>query len=294
MQRKNAHDTVRAGFTLIELLVVIAIIAILAAILFPVFAQARAKARQTQCLSNERQLGLGIMQYTQDYDERYPRSNTPANCNNWGQQIYPYVKATGVYQCPDNPEASNFDPKDWANTWMGQADWPHGADNPQPVPASYGMNNFVGAPHQMDGTNSWDPLTLAGIQSPAGKILITERHGNTRGKVTRACPNIVPVNQDGVGWTDWDSNGTNSTWSYACELILPHSKMINFIFCDGHTKALNPTATAGMNGSANMWGCGNASTTSPQYPNPCTPSDINADNPDPGIASEMQALVNAG
>jgi prepilin-type N-terminal cleavage/methylation domain-containing protein len=65
----------RRGFTLIELLVVIAIIAILAAILFPVFAQARAKARQTQCLSNSKQIGMAMMQYVQDYDELYPVNN---------------------------------------------------------------------------------------------------------------------------------------------------------------------------------------------------------------------------
>src|SRR6201992_2386276 len=97
---------VKYGFTLIELLVVIAIIAILAAILFPVFAKAREKARQISCLSNMKQLGLGIMQYEQDSDEVHvPWLAQGANGANFGWQdlIYPYVKSTQVYVCPDNP-----------------------------------------------------------------------------------------------------------------------------------------------------------------------------------------------
>src|SRR6187402_1482213 len=103
------------GFTLIELLVVIAIIAILAAILFPVFAKVREKARQTSCLSNQKQIGLGIMQYNQDNDEDYPllRVNDPVATYGgngfetdfwWSQAIYPYVKSERVYVCPSNPD----------------------------------------------------------------------------------------------------------------------------------------------------------------------------------------------
>ena len=103
----------RYGFTLIELLVVIAIIAILAAILFPVFAQARDKARQTACLSNTRQLGTGLQLYTQDHDEVLPHHVTdtwdflnPAVGSNWARAIFPYVKNQQVYFCPSTgPQA---------------------------------------------------------------------------------------------------------------------------------------------------------------------------------------------
>ncbi len=110
----------RRGFTLIELLVVIAIIAILAAILFPVFARAREKARQTSCLNNMKQLGLGMLMYVQDYDEMFPGMNNgikpdvpviPGSdfCYNsgngnyyhsWAAVIYPYVKNVQIYRCP--------------------------------------------------------------------------------------------------------------------------------------------------------------------------------------------------
>jgi prepilin-type N-terminal cleavage/methylation domain-containing protein/prepilin-type processing-associated H-X9-DG protein len=100
-------STHRKGFTLIELLVVIAIIAILAAILFPVFAQAREKARAISCLSNQKQLGNATMMYIQDYDEMYP-TLVSGGCTDdgefanslWTRQIYPYVKNKSAYLCP--------------------------------------------------------------------------------------------------------------------------------------------------------------------------------------------------
>jgi len=130
------------GFTLIEFLVVIAIISILAAILFPVFARARENARRTACLSNMKQIGLGIMQYTQDYDEHYPRAwggigtdgrtgnpddietdtgkpggvftiyaastSTPGNYRTWMDYIYPYVKSTQLFHCPSHVGSNSY------------------------------------------------------------------------------------------------------------------------------------------------------------------------------------------
>jgi prepilin-type N-terminal cleavage/methylation domain-containing protein len=140
------------GFTLIELLVVIAIIAILAAILFPVFAKAREKARETSCLSNTKQIGLAIMQYVQDYDEAYPDSSItcnddPENANlcryakgyqgalhitAWGNRkllddgvsigghvkyLNPYVKNTQIFVCPSDPHVARWLPPLYASSY---------------------------------------------------------------------------------------------------------------------------------------------------------------------------------
>jgi prepilin-type N-terminal cleavage/methylation domain-containing protein/prepilin-type processing-associated H-X9-DG protein len=247
----------KSAFTLIELLVVIAIIAILAAILFPVFAKAREKARQASCASNEKQLGLGILQYVQDYDEVYPASNGGIATGNWGQQIYPYVKSTGVFACPDSTDGSAFS----SGTVMGTNNATAGV---QQIPVSYGMSNFVGA-------SAGGPVgtkTLAGINEPASKILIAERVGNESGQ-----------NQDGIGWKDWDGNGN---FSYYQEARVSHTSQMNVAFCDGHVKSVRLPQTGGdANGGINMWGCMTGSTTTTAYPTACTQGDINADNYDP-------------
>jgi prepilin-type N-terminal cleavage/methylation domain-containing protein/prepilin-type processing-associated H-X9-DG protein len=112
--KQGRSSAPKSAFTLIELLVVIAIIAILAAILFPVFAQAREKARQASCISNLKQLTLGFVMYAQDYDETFPTWDWAVNYNGgsgspnnngttlWCNAIFPYVKNTGVYNCPSD------------------------------------------------------------------------------------------------------------------------------------------------------------------------------------------------
>jgi len=105
MQFDNRRSR-RGGFTLIELLVVIAIIAILAAILFPVFAQAREKARQTACLNNMKQIGLGFLQYVSDYDNTMPiGEGNPPSMYVVGARLMPYIKNFGVFKCPSSPVA---------------------------------------------------------------------------------------------------------------------------------------------------------------------------------------------
>ena len=102
----NTQPARRRAFTLIELLVVIAIIAILAAILFPVFARARENARRASCQSNLKQIGLGIKQYIQDYDERFPQEgDATAGNRGWAYAIQPYIKSEQLFQCPSETVA---------------------------------------------------------------------------------------------------------------------------------------------------------------------------------------------
>jgi|LSQX01.2.fsa_nt_gb prepilin-type N-terminal cleavage/methylation domain-containing protein/prepilin-type processing-associated H-X9-DG protein len=131
------------GFTLIELLVVIAIIAILAAILFPVFAKAREKARQSSCLSNVKQVGLGLIMYTQDYDEKFvitdatSMTNWAAAGNHysvWYRAIQPYVKNTQLFICPSDSSKSSA-------KWTGAWDESTTAAGTWYFPLSYGVNH---------------------------------------------------------------------------------------------------------------------------------------------------------
>ncbi len=142
-------NTHRRGFTLIELLVVIAIIAILAAILFPVFAKAREKARQTACLSNMKQLALGSLQYTQDYDEKYIAGvNRYGKGPGWAGQMYPYVKSTGVFRCPDD-----------ASTLPG-------------TPVSYALNSQF-SPFNPAGDGA-KPISIAQLNASANTVQFFE------------------------------------------------------------------------------------------------------------------------
>ena len=175
----------KSGFTLIELLVVIAIIAILAAILFPVFAKVREKARQTACLSNEKQIGLGFAQYTQDYDEMMPCGiqQKLGNGNNsgigWAGQVYPYIKSLAVFTCPDDstkpPANTNF------------------------KVVSYAMNQYFDV---ASGNNPF-VASLANFDSPANTVALVE--------VTNAIvnPNLSPdvSSPTAGGWPGWFAAG---------------------------------------------------------------------------------------
>src|SRR5262249_30293508 len=115
-QRRRHRMRYRNGFTLIELLVVVAIIAILAAILFPVFAQAREKARQATCSSNLKQITLGVLMYVQDYDETFPVWDSAiTNLVDWPDLVQPYIKNKQVSGCPDAGG-------EWAS-YRGSAAW---------------------------------------------------------------------------------------------------------------------------------------------------------------------------
>ncbi len=256
----------RKGFTLIELLVVIAIIAILAAILFPVFQKVRENARRASCQSDLKQLGLAIIQYQQDADEIFPSSNGFNAFGNWAQQVYPYAKSTGVYTCPDSTDGAAF------NGGNGTVMMPSPA-GAQKIPVSYGFSNFIGTSAGQDNTPG-NPKALAYLAEPAIKIMVSERVAGA-------------VNQDGMGWRDWD--GTDGNYSFYSEGRANHTKMWDCLFADGHVKSLRPAVTAGdpTTGAPNMWGCFNGSSTTGAYPNACTPGDVNGDNYDQTLATNL-------
>ncbi|MES2463955.1 MAG: prepilin-type N-terminal cleavage/methylation domain-containing protein [Armatimonadota bacterium] len=156
--------TNRHAFTLIELLVVIAIIAILAAILFPVFAQAREKARQTSCLSNERQVGLAFQQYLQDNDEAFPFNKDPLP---WIDTVQPYIKNRGVYRCPSDQSENWEEPVSPSTTLRA---------------TSYTMNLFFvpTVPTAANPINN-EFEALPAIKSPASVILLAESPKNYTG-----------------------------------------------------------------------------------------------------------------
>jgi prepilin-type N-terminal cleavage/methylation domain len=209
-----------AAFTLIELLVVIAIIAILAAILFPVFAQAREKARQTTCLSNEKQIGLGILQYVQDYDETMPISgwrnitapDGAASCYSWRYAVQPYIKNAGITLCPSYERPNE-------PLWS-----PCGTNS---------MDSRAGVVRSYAGTLTWahpdfaDGLKIAAVPRPAGIIMVLESRYEYPDMGTWT-----------VAWdANWIGPGKGAFTSH-------HGKS-NYLFFDGHVKALNPCSTFG-------------------------------------------------
>jgi len=192
----------RKGFTLIELLVVIAIIAILAAILFPVFAKAREKARQSSCQSNLKQIGVALMQYTQDYDERYPFlawgapvasqwnpyiSATDPSQNQYRGQLGPYIRNSQVFICPSQSTANN---------------------------CSYIYSGYL--------ANGSSGRGMADIQAPAEIAAYADSYNNSQW--------ALDAQHQGMPGPPWGSGGGQSRLSDR------HNEGANFTYADGHAK----------------------------------------------------------
>lgn len=279
---KRTKNTISYAFTLIELLVVIAIIAIIAAILFPVFASAREKARQTTCASDEKQMGLGFLQYAEDYDEHFPGEDcsrpgsdgSPGTCDQyfcgwmptypgfgWSCEIYPYVKATQAYTCPDDPHSQ-------VTHTINGVTYPS---------ISYAMNMSI------DDTSTvpvnWGTVGASGLTSslsaPASTVLLVEDTNVSAGgnagstnlfagtganmcvngqaygdiatvgaleggdKLMTGDPNgVTPVaGSFAAPWYDWQSpSGGGGGGQYGV-----HTQGSNYLLADGHVKFLKAT-----------------------------------------------------
>ena len=223
----------RSAFTLIELLVVIAIIAILAAILFPVFARARENARRSSCQSNLKQIGLGIIQYIQDYDEKFPMANshvavaTAQNPGGWADATQPYLKSVQIFQCPSETRPPDPDPDSngytdyWYNAMLS---WNGGVGGAQRYNAgisqaaleSTSLTVMAGDAGQNDVRNSGSSRTRSNGFDGNG--------GGSAAQTNPGVPGTIPPALSFVNNAGYLNGGVR------------HLEGINLLFSDGHVK----------------------------------------------------------
>jgi prepilin-type N-terminal cleavage/methylation domain-containing protein/prepilin-type processing-associated H-X9-DG protein len=265
-ENKPMHPFIRSrqqkGFTLIELLVVIAIIAILAAILFPVFAQAREKARQITCVSNEKQISLGVSMYVQDYDETYPIAWSQQGA--WFETVDPYIKAgvksgalfdaslKGVWHCPSDYDTAGVSYA--ANAMVfggGSAVWGIGPYPAKTLAAINAPADCIEAAELVplfkpDGTISnnetdfarWGDGEIPGANSDTDNANLAYYQRWLREDMTNLRPGIDPCPAD-------VQLAGNLGWAGYCKMISYRhlhsglkSGMTNAMFCDGHVKSM--------------------------------------------------------
>lgn len=243
-----------SGFTLIELLVVIAIIALLAAILFPVFSQSREKARQTSCVSNLRQISLALQQYTQDFDETYPPEIVKAPPINGGtedarpfdRELMPYLKNDGVWACPSDEAI-----RDNTSLWDG-------AYKASQAPRSYGIVNRLVTQESAASGGGNDDNTgitdkrIADVDRPAETITLAESWATFPGNKSDSVLGGL-AGSTLLGCDAWKLPGRRKPATAPIDSFAPcaaefadagakpargHQQFGNYAFADGHVKSL--------------------------------------------------------
>ncbi len=230
------------GFTLIELLVVIAIIAILAAILFPVFGRARENARRSSCQSNLKQIGLGALQYAQDYDERLLLSDdgttgsSTTQPKRWMDFVQPYIKSSQLFTCPSDP-TQKAEYRFGHNRYVG----------------SYAINSSYENPgdaRKAPAPRGWvNQATVASLDAPAQTFWVADATSidGTTGNY---------INADGYMHRFWSwNNPSDLTTNYKpmtlngseADLVERHLDTTNVLFCDGHVKSMKLAALTQKN-----------------------------------------------
>ena len=248
--------TARRAFTLIELLVVIAIIAILAAILFPVFGRARENARRSSCQSNMKQIGLGLMQYEQDYDETFPMryvrgaNSTSSYCEKitWRRLLDPYMKSREVTKCISNPRRDS-------NT-AEQDGWPIS------YAAAFSVSGSLGGVFRDKSTVSPGTGCTQGDLPPAYDKFPSITKTVEIANVSQTLTVVESTTGNAFYYIESpaDSNQTELSTGpnyYKGHLFSGHLATGNYLFADGHVKSLKPFQTvlpeAGGVSTYNMW-----------------------------------------
>ena len=257
----------RSGFTLIELLVVVAIISLLAAILFPVFARARENARRTSCMSNMKQIGLGLMQYIQDYDGKWPNRcfgygcyeagyvhQYNAGCYKWMDAIFPYVKSEQIFNCPSDllsyrNAAGNATLQPYDYMYGKYRFGSYGAN--AMYTGTFGIPGFFRKEEQTSGGAAQSPTADSSLEAPSTTVAITDSYAYDsyypwmiHYEPGTTSPKIPVISRDSV---------TGNL--HAVNVDQRHLDTINVLWADGHAKTMkiDQLFRAGDGGFATYW-----------------------------------------